>query len=123
MPFDPEIPQVGPEPQHDPMTAEPFDVALKKLIEALGEAPAAQALVESGASPREAVQAVQAVAPAATTQDVLSEMRARRGRQIGPPAHVLPEPVVAPWLTNQLEDVRDGGTGGRFPSGVFEPSG
>ena len=58
MPFDPEIPQQAPEPQ-----VPPFDVALKELIEALGEAPAAQALVESGASPREAVQAVKAVAP------------------------------------------------------------
>ena len=59
MPFDPEIPQQAPEPQ-----IPPFDVALKELIEALGEAPAAQALVESGASPREAVQAVEQVAAA-----------------------------------------------------------
>ena len=35
---------------------------LRELIEALGEAPAAQALVESGASPREAVHAVERVA-------------------------------------------------------------
>jgi hypothetical protein len=32
----------------------------------------------------------------------------------------LGEPVVAPWLTNQLDAVKEG-TGQRFPSGVFEP--
>ena len=41
MPFDPEVPQVAPEPQ-----IPPFDVALKELVEALGAAPAAQVLVE-----------------------------------------------------------------------------
>ena len=55
MPFD--IPQGDTAPP-----VEPFDVALKKLIEALGEAPAAQALVEGGATPREAVQAVEQAA-------------------------------------------------------------
>ena len=53
MPFDPEIPQQAPEPQ-----IPPFDVALKELVEALGAAPAAQALVEGGASPREAAGVV-----------------------------------------------------------------
>ena len=56
MPFDPEVPQAAPEPQ-----IPPFDVALKELVKALGAAPAAQALVEGGASPREAVQAVEQV--------------------------------------------------------------
>jgi len=57
MPFD--IPQNDPAPP-----VQPFDVALKELVEALGEAPAAQALVEGGASPREAVQAVEQAAAA-----------------------------------------------------------
>ena len=41
MPFD--IPQNDSAPP-----VQPFDVALKELVEALGEAPAAQALVEGG---------------------------------------------------------------------------
>ena len=70
MPFDPEIPQAAPEPQ-----IPPFDVALKELVKALGAAPAAQALVEGGANPREAVQAVEQVGAAP--------------RRVSAPAHTL----------------------------------
>jgi len=62
MPFDPELPQTAPEPQ-----IPPFDAALKELVKALGVAPTAQALVEGGASPREAAHAVERVATPAPT--------------------------------------------------------
>ena len=59
---------------------------LKELIEALGEAPAAQALVESGASPREAVHAVEQVA----TSRAPMQMPAYQPPPIAPERGIFP---------------------------------
>jgi hypothetical protein len=77
MPFD--IPHSDPAPP-----VQPFDVALKELVEALGAAPAAQALVEGGASPREAVQAVEHATEPRVTDVTVVEFDADVIALVGP---------------------------------------
>ena len=87
-------------------TPDEFEAALMEL---LGSFEQERALNNVGAAPKKSPGYRQ------TAEGLEIDIPRPDSRQMP-----LGEPVVAPWLTNQLADVKDG-TGQRFPSGVFEP--
>ena len=87
-------------------TPDEFEAALAEL---LGSFEQDRALNNAGAAPKKGPGYRQ------TAEGLEIDIPRPDSRQMP-----LGEPVVAPWLTNQLADVKDG-TGQRFPSGVFEP--